>query len=364
MVTKPALFRCAVHHGKSPAVVCFTEGKALPFSIKSEQLNIKALKIPLVMSGWWLPSSPAFASEDFSSTPLKANERKHVHPAGDPGAIDVLPEDDDTFSLLSPIYHDSYESDEDDELSTTHQTSPKYTHQGSISSLRPDLWKAEHAQPEVLSAWEMWLVNKIKENQLRLKKKTDEERSRQERKEQEEAEREHKRRMEEQKIRDWQQMKREQERREQLAKSSRAEAAMRQRQEKQRETEQKAQQKYQAWLQKKNHERLEKAKKEKEKASLQEEQEKERRRRAEDNFKEWLAKHNEKCRTTPKGLRDPTGAWGYHPPPGFYNPIPWKPIHTPPPETSPESTARRKPQKDQRRHQYCGAAGQLRNAHR
>ncbi|XP_054632665.1 coiled-coil domain-containing protein 34 isoform X6 [Dunckerocampus dactyliophorus] len=181
------------------------------------------------MSGWWLPSSPAFASEDFSSTPLKANERKHVHVAKDLGANDVLPEDDDTFSLLSPIYHDSYESDDDDELSTTNQTSPKYTHEHSISSVRHDLWKAstENTGPEVLSAWEVWLVNKIKEDKLRLKKKTEEER------------------------------------REQLLKSSREEAEMRQKQEKQRETEQKAQQKYEAWLQKKNHEKVEKAKKEK-----------------------------------------------------------------------------------------------------
>ncbi|XP_054632661.1 coiled-coil domain-containing protein 34 isoform X2 [Dunckerocampus dactyliophorus] len=216
------------------------------------------------MSGWWLPSSPAFASEDFSSTPLKANERKHVHVAKDLGANDVLPEDDDTFSLLSPIYHDSYESDDDDELSTTNQTSPKYTHEHSISSVRHDLWKAstENTGPEVLSAWEVWLVNKIKEDKLRLKKKT-EELSQKEKKEQQEAEREQKRSVEEKKIRDWQQMKREQERREQLLKSSREEAEMRQKQEKQRETEQKAQQKYEAWLQKKNHEKVEKAKKEK-----------------------------------------------------------------------------------------------------
>ncbi|XP_054632666.1 coiled-coil domain-containing protein 34 isoform X7 [Dunckerocampus dactyliophorus] len=260
------------------------------------------------MSGWWLPSSPAFASEDFSSTPLKANERKHVHVAKDLGANDVLPEDDDTFSLLSPIYHDSYESDDDDELSTTNQTSPKYTHEHSISSVRHDLWKAstENTGPEVLSAWEVWLVNKIKEDKLRLKKKTEEQLSQKEKKEQQEAEREQKRSVEEKKIRDWQQMKREQERREQLLKSSREEAEMRQKQEKQRETEQKAQQKYEAWLQKKNHEKVEKAKKEKEKASMREEQEKERRRRAEENFKEWLAKHNEKCRTTPKASHNPT----------------------------------------------------------
>ncbi|XP_077423401.1 coiled-coil domain-containing protein 34 [Vanacampus margaritifer] len=289
------------------------------------------------MSGWWLPSAPAFAPENFSSTPLKPIERKHVNVSEYLAGDDVLPEDDDTYSLLSPIYHDSYESDEDDELSTTQQTS------------RCELQKPTSGliEPESLSPWVMWLVNKAKEDQLKMKKKTEEAHLLKEKEEEEEMERIQKKIIEEKKIREWQQLKREQERHNQLLKISKEEAEVRRQQEKQRETEQKAQQKYKDWLQKKNQERIEKEKKQKEKASLREEQEKARRRKAEENFKEWLAKNNEKWKTSPKPPHHSSPCRMY-PPPSFYNPIPWKPIPTPPPETPPENTPSKKPQKQRR----------------
>ncbi|XP_061891712.1 coiled-coil domain-containing protein 34 [Entelurus aequoreus] len=324
------------------------------------------------MSGWCQPSCPSIVTKDFTSdftsTPIKENERKHVHATGDLGANDVLSEDDDTFSLLSPIYHDSYESDEDAELNTTHQTSLKDTQERSVSSLRCDLQKSpsEHMGPEALSAWELWLVKKMKEDQLRLKKKTEEERLLKEQRKRQEIERERKRLIEERKILDWQQMKREQERREHLLKRSKEEAEMRLQQEKHKEAEQKAQQKYKDWLQKKKREREEKEKQEIERACLREEQEKMRRKKAEENFNEWLEKANEKCRTTLKSPHHPIRPWDYnHPPPSFYNPIPWKPIHTPPPESPPENTSRRKPNKQQKRGPSFGASGHFRNiAHR
>ncbi|XP_051916085.1 coiled-coil domain-containing protein 34 [Hippocampus zosterae] len=295
------------------------------------------------MSGWCLPNSPSFASEDFSSTPLKPNVKKHVHVSEYTVDDDVLPEDDDTYSLLSPIYHDSYKSDEDDELNTTEQPP------------RCELQKPSSAQiePEALSAWEMWLVNKTKEDHLKMKRKTEEARLLKEKKEQEEMERKQKKIMEEKKIRDWQQLKRDQERHNQLLKIGREEAEVRRQQEKKRETELKAQQKFNNWLQKKNQERLEKEKKQKEEASLREEQEKERRRKAEGNFKEWLAKHNDKWKanTKPPHYSSPCR---FHPLPSFYNPIPWKPIHMPPPESPPENTLSKKPQK-QRRGQQSSA---------
>ncbi|XP_061678487.1 coiled-coil domain-containing protein 34 [Syngnathoides biaculeatus] len=286
------------------------------------------------MSGWWLPNPPAFASEDFSSSPLKLNERKHVHMSEYLVDDDVLPEDDDTYSLLSPIYHDSYESDEDDDLSTTQQP------------LKCELENppSEQTEPEALSPWEVWLVNKAKEDQLKMKRKTEEALLLKEKKEQEEIERRQKKIMEEKKIRDWQQLKRDQERHDQLLKMSREAAEAQRRQEKQRETEQKAQQRYKDWLQKKNRERIEKEMKQKEEASLREEQEKDRRRKAEENFKEWLAKNNEKWKASPKPPHY-SSPCRFHPPPSFYNPIPWKPIYTPPLETSPKNTPSKKPQK-------------------
>lgn len=68
----------------------------------------------LVMSGERLPNC-------FSSTPLK-----DFHPSKDFGD-GILSDEEDTFSLLSPIYHDSFDSDEEELRSTPDQqtTSPR-----------------------------------------------------------------------------------------------------------------------------------------------------------------------------------------------------------------------------------------------
>lgn len=68
----------------------------------------------LVMSGERLPNC-------FSSTPLK-----DFHPSKDVGD-GILSDEEDTFSLLSPIYHDSFDSDEEELRSTPDQqtTSPR-----------------------------------------------------------------------------------------------------------------------------------------------------------------------------------------------------------------------------------------------
>lgn len=64
------------------------------------------------MSGRGMPKCPAFASKSFSSTPVKANEENQKIRGLDDA---VVSDDEDTFSLLSPIYHDSFDSDESDE---------------------------------------------------------------------------------------------------------------------------------------------------------------------------------------------------------------------------------------------------------
>lgn len=69
-----------------------------------------------------MPSCPASASKGFSSTPVKKtrNDKEFQKNTGlDDG---VVSDDEDTFSLLSPIYHDSFDSD-DEELGSE-QTSP------------------------------------------------------------------------------------------------------------------------------------------------------------------------------------------------------------------------------------------------
>uniref|UniRef100_A0A3Q2P995 Uncharacterized protein n=1 Tax=Fundulus heteroclitus TaxID=8078 RepID=A0A3Q2P995_FUNHE len=52
---------------------------------------------------------------------------------------------------------------------------------------------------------------------------------------------------------------------------------------------------------------------------------------------------------------------GSYPAPSFCNPIPWKPIHVPPPETSPKKTSGRKPQKKKKPQQSPSTAFNQRN---
>ncbi|TMS05394.1 Coiled-coil domain-containing protein 34 [Larimichthys crocea] len=322
------------------------------------------------MSGRRLPGCPASASKGFSSTPVKTSQGQDFHTSK--GLDDgVLSDDEDTFSLLSPIYHDSFDSDDDLEHSPAQQTSPRPS--CSVSPVRCELPRTPSEQmlnaavqpagSPTLSAWEMWLVNKAKEDRLKLEKKAEEERLLKEKQEQQEREQEHKKIVMQEKIQEWLNMKREQEKHEQLVKQSKEEEEIQRQREKQREIEQKAQEKYKHWLQKKNQEKIETEKKEKEEAALKAEQEKERRRRAEEKFKEWLAKADEKSRASPRSPNYPTIPYDKsYPSPSFYNPIPWKPIHVPPPEPSQNKTSAKKPQKNRKCQQSPSTAFRLRNS--
>ncbi|KAG8012497.1 Coiled-coil domain-containing protein 34 [Nibea albiflora] len=269
------------------------------------------------MSGRRMPNCPASASKGFSSTPVKTRQGQVCHTSK--GLDDgVLSDDEDTFSLLSPIYHDSFDSDEDLEHSPAQQTSPRQS--GSVSPIRCELPRTPSEQmlnaavqpagSPTLSAWEMWLVNKAKEDRLKQEKKAEEEQLLKEKKEQQEREQEHKKVVMQEKIQEWLNMKREQE-----------------------------------------------------EAALKAEQEKERRRRAEEKFKEWLAKANEKSRASPRSPNYPTSPYDKsYPSPSFYNPIPWKPIHVPPPEPSPNKTSAKKPQRNRKCQQSPSTAFRLRNS--
>ncbi|KAL6107040.1 ccdc34 [Pungitius sinensis] len=324
------------------------------------------------MSGGRMPNCPSSVSKGFSSTPVKTGQGKDFNT---PKCLDdgVLTDDEDTFSLLSPIYHDSFDSDEDLEPSPAQLTSPgRSEHCGPSASpascelpRSPSVQLPNALEPACgpfLSAWEMWLVNKAKEDRCKLEKQADEEQLRKEIKEQQERQREQKKIVMEEKIQEWLQMKMKQEKQEHLTKLSKEEEEIQRQLEKQRETEQKAQQKYKVWLQKKNQEKLEMEKKEKEAAALKEEQERERHKRAEEKFKDWLAKANKKSRATPKSPCYPTSPYDTsHTSPSFYNPIPWKPIHVPPQEITPNKTSVKKLQKQQKCQQSPSAALRQRN---
>ncbi|XP_049928485.1 coiled-coil domain-containing protein 34 [Epinephelus moara] len=326
------------------------------------------------MSAGRMPNCPASATKGFSSTPVKSTQGKDTHTSKGLDD-DVLSDDEDTFSLLSPIYHDSYDSEEELEHSPAQQTSPRHSDSSrlSVSPVRCELPRTpsmqmmnaavEPAGSPTLSAWEMWLVNKAKEDRFKLEKQAEEERLRKEKQEQEEKEQEQKKIVMEEKIQEWLKMKRQQEKHEQLLKLSKKEEETQRQREKQREIEQKAQQKYKDWLQKKNQEKIEMEKKAKEEATLKEEQEKERRRRAEEKFKEWVAKANEKSKASPKSPSYPKSPYDKsYPSPSFYNPVPWKPIHVPPPETSQNKASVKKHQKQRKSQQSPGTIFRLRNS--
>ncbi|XP_067358790.1 coiled-coil domain-containing protein 34 [Channa argus] len=308
------------------------------------------------MPGKRMPNCPTSAYKGFSSTPVKISKEKDFHTSR-VCADGLLSEDEDTFSLLSPIYHDSFDSEEEDEEpNPALQTLAKQSETSgfSISPVSCELPKTDQVSSAAvyppasptLSAWEMWLVNKAKEDRLKLEIKAKEERLIKEKKEQEESKQEQKKIVVEERIQEWLKMKREQEKHRQLVKQCKEQEAIQRQQEKQRDIEEKAQQKYKDWLQKKNSEKIEKEKKAKEQAALMEEQKKERHKRAEEKFREWLAKANEKSRASPKSPCYPKGPYDKsYPSPSFYNPIPWKPIPVPSPETSHEHVPGKKSQK-------------------
>uniref|UniRef100_A0A8C6UIP6 Coiled-coil domain-containing protein n=1 Tax=Neogobius melanostomus TaxID=47308 RepID=A0A8C6UIP6_9GOBI len=225
-----------------------------------------------------MSNRPAFAPNGLSSTPVKKSLKrvKGFHP---PTPLDldvgVISDDEDTFSLLSPIYHDSFDSGENLSQSSG-RSSPKGRNTSMLSE-RCELPKTRSDQtlsPAVplitphLNAWEQWLINKAKEDQVKSEKKAEEERLLQEQKIQQEKEHKEKVVMINQRIQEWLTIKREQERQEQLLKQSKEQEALNVQMEKQREIELKAQEKYKEWLQKKNQEKAEKLKKQKVTGSL------------------------------------------------------------------------------------------------
>lgn len=84
------------------------------------------------MSGGRLPNRP---SSCYSSTPVKTSQ-KQAFPTPQRLDSDVLSDDEERFSLLSPIYSGSSDSDEDLEPSDAHVSSPFRSNTSSVSPVR------------------------------------------------------------------------------------------------------------------------------------------------------------------------------------------------------------------------------------
>uniref|UniRef100_G1MSG7 Coiled-coil domain containing 34 n=2 Tax=Meleagris gallopavo TaxID=9103 RepID=G1MSG7_MELGA len=100
----------------------------------------------------------------------------------------------------------------------------------------------------------------------------------------------------------------------------------------------KAKVKYNEWLKKKRAEESEKRKKEKEKEKERQAELQEKKERAEKIFNEWLRHARNKPRPVLNGYGFPQGKstgrpnGNSYPAPAYCNPIPWKPVHIPPPK--------------------------------
>uniref|UniRef100_A0A4W4GVM0 Coiled-coil domain-containing protein n=1 Tax=Electrophorus electricus TaxID=8005 RepID=A0A4W4GVM0_ELEEL len=221
------------------------------------------------------------SSKSFTSTPLKS---KSV-PRSIPRSRSVESMGDSTYSLLSPIYHDSFDLSDDDSVAplkhcqSTTPDNPSPRAQGNTELL--------HAQDAMctktlnLSAWEQWVVSKAREERNRMHQKALE-------KEQEEREHQRKKVVCECKMQEWLQTKREQEKQERLCRESQKTKELLHEEQKRLEIEKKAQVKYKEWFQKKKQEEMERKVKEQEEMARRENEERERKEKAEEKFKEWL----------------------------------------------------------------------------
>ncbi|XP_066556881.1 coiled-coil domain-containing protein 34 [Amia ocellicauda] len=286
-------------------------------------------------------------SDASSSTPYKSRPQRD----GPPGQRGWEEESagDSTSSLLSPIYHDSFESESEDQPEPEERGAPtpargeemgtpdRASKSKTKSATNVDLERCPSAEFS-LSAWEEWVVRKAREERAEMQRKALKELSLKREKMEREKVEERKRSVAEGRIHDWLQMKREQEKVEKETKLSKEMEEMEIREQKRRETEEKARQRYREWLKRKKREEVEKKQKEQEEASRREAELRERRQKAQEKFKEWLRNAKEKPRPASSSFGYCNGKLtGYYdgssyPAPSFVNPIPWKPIHNPPPE--------------------------------
>nr|XP_012429222.4 coiled-coil domain-containing protein 34 isoform X1 [Taeniopygia guttata] len=189
-----------------------------------------------------------------------------------------------------------------------------------------------------LSPWEEWFIGKEKELRARLQARAAEEMNKQleEMKQNQECER--RKRIAEEKHKEWVQKKREEERRESKRKLSKEMSEKATRELEKMQLKEKADEKYKEWLEKKRAEEAEKKKKEKEKEKEREAELQEKRTRSEKVFKEWLQNARNKPQPPLNGYGFPHGRStgsadrNLYPVPAYCNPIPWKPVHVPPPK--------------------------------
>ncbi|XP_004454328.2 coiled-coil domain-containing protein 34 [Dasypus novemcinctus] len=262
-----------------------------------------------------------------------------------------------TMSLLSPLRRQSFPFDEDDGDGEDEEDGNEDVHdsEAEVASLRgmelqgcassevesedsQEEQKQVHLPESSLTPWEVWFVGKEREERDRLQQKALEELNQQLEKRKEMEEREKRKIIAEEKHKEWVQKKNEQKRKEREQKINKELEEKAAKELEREHLQEKAKEKYQDWLKKKNAEECEKKKKEKEKEKQRQAELQEKKEIAEKKFKEWLENSKNKPRPTAKSYGYANGkltgfySGNSYPEPAFYNPIPWKPIHMPPPK--------------------------------
>ncbi|XP_073514163.1 coiled-coil domain-containing protein 34 [Phyllobates terribilis] len=250
---------------------------------------------------------------------------------------------DSTHSLLSPIRHLSFESDIEDHsfhqdiLAKESEASNPCNRTQSLTDLK-------------LSPWETWLLGKERQGRIDLQNKLSEELKQEEERRVQEQKKEQKKLFAEEQHKEWVRRKQEQERKEKERKLHK-ETQEKELEERQRhEIEEKSKERYQEWLKKKKEEAQERKRRQKDEEDNRFAEQKEKKEKAERMFKEWLEQAKNKPRPTLNSYGYVNGKLtGYYdgssyPAPGFYNPVPWKPIPMPPPpkETVKTSSGKKK----------------------
>ncbi|XP_037755858.1 coiled-coil domain-containing protein 34 isoform X1 [Chelonia mydas] len=268
---------------------------------------------------------------------------------------DEQPLSSSTYSLLSPIYHQSFQSCNEEEEEDREEAAPsargkrtfKRNKHNSAESCNVTEKKKQSPPTDNLSPWEEWFICKEKELRVRLQARALEEMNLQLEKRKEKQELERKKKIAEEKHKEWVQQKNEEERREKERKLIKKMAEKAVRDLERIQLQEKAKGKYKEWLKKKRAEESEKKKKEEEKeqkrvAELQEKKEK-----SEKIFREWLQHARNKPRPVLHSYGYTNGKLsGYpdgnsYPAPAYCNPIPWKPIHVPPPKEDKNVTVKK-----------------------
>ncbi|XP_075283163.1 coiled-coil domain-containing protein 34 [Opisthocomus hoazin] len=261
-------------------------------------------------------SPPSSASSE-GEEPLSASGCSPLYPASRPSSPSGPEEEEEEERAAASRSRRGHRKAEDSEIERGEKESPL---------------------KDNLSPWEEWFIGKEKELRARLQARAAEEMNIQLEKMKQNQECERRKRIAEEKHKEWVQKKREEERRERERKLSKEMAEKATKELEKMQLQEKAKMKYKEWLKKKRAEEAEKKKKEKEKEEEREAELQEKKARSEKIFKEWLHNARNKPRPVFTGYGFPRGNstgcadGNLYPAPAYCNPIPWKPVHVPPPQ--------------------------------